>query len=215
MEEKKDAKKLTYPNSKLYWFGGWVYDFTKFATFFMFFFLLVHYFLFTIFIVDGISMDKTLASGDLMLVDRINYKLHPVERGDIIALYFPGEDEKKFVKRVVGLPMEKITITGDQVLINGVILDEPYLKGAPTNPDLEIVLEKNEYFMMGDNRGASSDSRIWGPLSKNYIIGKTSYRLLNTKNVGQSIRKTCQKNYVSLMHFISRNILNLFNIRAM
>ena len=214
-DEKTEAKTVAYPNSKLYWFGGWVYDFTKIATFFVFFFLLVHYFLFTIFIVKVISMNKTMTDSDMMLVDRIRYKTHPVERGDIIALYFPGEDEKKFVKRIIGLPNEKVTIVDDKVLINDTIIRESYLNGAPTKPDMEIVLEKNEYFVMGDNREASSDSRIWGPLPKNYIIGVASYRLLNINATAKSSSYNLKKSASAIRVFIQDHILDLFNIRAM
>lgn len=180
-------EKVTYPNSNLYWFGGWVYDFTKIATIFVFAFLLTHYFFFTIFIVNGASMDTTLANNDMMFVNRIYYKNHPVARGDIIALYFPGEVEKKFVKRVVGLPGETVTISEGSVSINGVLISEPYINGVQTKPDQTVVLEGDEYYVMGDNREVSSDSRIWGPLPKNYIIGKADHRLFNTGNVLEGV----------------------------
>lgn len=183
------AKLDDYPNSKLYWFGGWIYDFTKIATFIVFLLLVTHYFFVTIFIVDGVSMETTLQSKDIMLVNRLEYKQHPIKRGDVIALYFPGEDQKKFVKRVIGLPGEKVKIEIDHVYINNKLISEPYLNGMPTRPDQVVALEDNEYFIMGDNRELSSDSRIWGPLPENYIIGKTVYRFLNTSAV---IAKTKQ-----------------------
>ncbi len=205
MDEKKkeitEVKVETYPNSKLYWFGGWVYDFTKIATFFVFFALICHYFFFTIFFVSGISMDKTMKSGDMMIINRIHYRQSSVLRGDIIALYFPGEEEKKFVKRIIGLPGEKIKIINDKVYINDRVFSEPYLKGVPTKPSQEVKLEDNEYFVMGDNREASSDSRVWGPLPRNYIIGKTTYKILNNGEVAKGIKNDLRSIKTSIANF--------------
>lgn len=169
---------------KIFWISGWFYDFTRVATIFIFIFLIINYFVFTLFIVSGASMDPNLKTGDVMFINRLQYIFSPIKRGDIIALYFPGEDEKKFVKRILGLPGESLAITNSQILINNNLLEEKYLYyGIKTYPEENLTLNQDEYYVMGDNREASSDSRVWGPLRKNYIIGKASFRLFNVEYI--------------------------------
>lgn len=180
---------MDYPNRKLYWFAGWLYDFTKVATFFVFALVITHYFFFTIFIVKGASMEPKLIDGDIMLVNRVQYRTTPINRGDVIALYFPGEDEEKFVKRVIGLPGETVKIENANILINNQIIDEPYIDNNTTKPNQTVKLNDDEYFVMGDNREVSSDSRVWGPLSKQYIIGIVDNRLANKNQWKESIKK--------------------------
>lgn len=164
----------------IYWFGGWLFDFTKFITILVFVGLIANYFLYTILIVKGDSMLPNYKDGDIMVVDRIEYRLSSPQRYDAIALYFPGEVEKKFIKRIIGLPGDNVTIANNHILIDGQPLNEPYLNNQVlTRPDMTLHLNSDEYFVLGDNRDVSSDSRIWGPLPKNYIIGHVGYRLGN------------------------------------
>lgn len=163
----------------IYWFGGWIFDFTKIVTLLAFLILIVHYFFYTVLIVKGDSMRPNYWDGDVLMIDRVAYRLNRPHRGDPISLYFPGEVEKKFMKRIIGLPGEAVTIKQNQVFINQKLLNEPYIKNIPTVPDMDIKLHDDEYFVLGDNRDVSSDSRIWGPLPKEYIIGATTERLGN------------------------------------
>jgi signal peptidase I len=104
-------------------------------------------------------------------------------RGDLVVFRYPNDTKKFFIKRVIGLPHEKVVIEGSTIKIinaahpDGFILEEPYVKNISNN-SLTSELKDDEYFVMGDNRSASSDSRYWGPVHRNLFIGKTFLRLL-------------------------------------
>ncbi|QQG49640.1 MAG: signal peptidase I [Candidatus Berkelbacteria bacterium] len=160
-------------SERLYWVTGWVYDFSKVATIFLLVGLVVHYFFYTALIVRGKSMVPTFADGQILTVNKIAYVTGAPERGDVVAMFFPGETEKRFIKRIVALPGETISIKQGKTYINGVLLKEPYLKKSViTVPEMERTLVGGEYFVMGDNRGNSSDSRAWGPVPESFVIGK-------------------------------------------
>lgn len=124
-------------------------------------------------------MEPLLIDGDIMLINRIEYHSQLPERGDVIAMYFPGAAQEKYVKRIIGLPGETVEIKSGKVYINNIELPEAYVNDARTTPDQVTQLDSNEYFVMGDNRAVSSDSRTWGPLPKKYIIGEVKNRLTN------------------------------------
>jgi len=158
---------------KLFWRLGWVYDFSKLATVILVLGLLTHYFFYSALVVRGTSMDPNYFDGEVLLIDKISYRLKPPERFDVIAMYFPGETEKRFIKRIIALPGEKVEIRSGRVAIDGWTLDENYLdQSITTGPDLKRRLTSNEYFVLGDNRFVSSDSRAWGAVPRSYIIGK-------------------------------------------
>ncbi len=160
-------------SERLFWFSGWVYDFSKVATLLLVIGLTIHYFFFTILVVRGKSMLPTYHDGQILTVNKIAYLIDHPHRGDVIAMYFPGETEKRFIKRIIALPGEKIQILGGQVLVNDKVLDESYLPdGLTTQPDMDRLLVAGEYFAMGDNRQNSSDSRAWGPVPESFIVGK-------------------------------------------
>jgi len=135
------------------------------------------------FIVSGSSMDPTFLNGEYLIVDELSYRFEDPHRGDVIVFRFPQDTSKFFIKRIIGLPGETVHLEGTAVRIEnkehpeGFFLDEPFL-ALNTRNFLRIQLDDNEYFVMGDNRPASSDSRIWGPLQKEYIIGRAFVRLL-------------------------------------
>ncbi len=122
----------------------------------------------------GDSMFPTLESGQFLLVERVSYRFSEPKRGDIIIFEYPRAPQEDFVKRVIGLPGETVEITGGDVYINGALLEEPYVHGQRTLAyrPISITLGPDEYFVMGDNRNASSDSRTWGPLPRHNIIGR-------------------------------------------
>ncbi len=158
---------------KLFWVSGWTYDFTKIATIFLMIGLLSHYFFFSVLIVRGKSMEPNYVDGDVVGVNKIAYIVSTPKRGDVIAMFFPGETQKRFIKRVVGLPGETIRIADGLVYVNGTLLVEGYLSPELlTIPNLERKLVEGEYFVLGDNRVASSDSRAWGAVPESFIIGK-------------------------------------------
>jgi signal peptidase I len=165
-------------SERLFWFSGWLYDFSKYAAILLVAGLITHYFFYSVLIVRGESMEPNYNDGDVLLVNKITYQISNPARGDVVAMFFPGEASKRFIKRVVGLPGEKIKIANNQLFVNGRKMAESYLpKGTVTLPNLERSLTVDEYFVVGDNRGASSDSRAWGPVPESYIIGKASQKL--------------------------------------
>ncbi len=136
----------------------------------------------TFYIPSG-SMEPTLNIGDRILVDKLSYHLHAVHRGDIIVFARPpGETLEPgvndLVKRVIGLPGETISGRNGQVYINGKPLAEPWLpKGVVTGNFSPVKIPKGYYFVMGDNRGFSSDSRVFGPISGSLIVGRVVMRI--------------------------------------
>jgi signal peptidase I len=135
------------------------------------------------FIVSGASMENTFHTGEYLIVDQLSYELHDPKRGEVIVFRYPKDPSKFFIKRVIALPGETITIEGSTVRIsnpqfpNGFILDEPYIKSMENGIDLTEELGEREYFVMGDNRDQSSDSRFWGVLQEERIVGRAFVRL--------------------------------------
>lgn len=147
-------------------------------------------------VVDGESMEMNYYDGDSVIADKLVYKLIGLDRFDVILLYpygrvtddtpvgfvqrqFMGVKEECYIKRVIGLPGETVQIVGSDILINGEVLEESYGKdpiscaGVASEP---ITLEENEYFVLGDNRTVSEDSRTFGPVSSENICGKVILR---------------------------------------
>ena len=135
------------------------------------------------FIVDGASMSPTFETGHYLIVDEISYKLEDPQRGEVVIFKYPKDPSRFFIKRIIGLPNETVEIIGGKVTIyneetpDGVHLEEYYVEKT-SRENIKVKLGENEYFVMGDNRGNSSDSRFWGALPKNLIIGKAFLRLL-------------------------------------
>jgi len=130
-------------------------------------------FVFQNFVVEGSSMIPTLTQSDRLIVSRISYYLGQPERGDIIVFQYPYGPDRDFVKRVIGLPGETIVLKNGQVFIDDKPLQsEPYVKNKSRDTHDPVTLGEDEYFVMGDNRTGSSDSRSWGPLQRHFIIGK-------------------------------------------
>ena len=134
--------------------------------------------------VEGLSMFATLDDDDYLIANKIDYRIHAPQRGDIIILRPPTSNSTDFIKRVIALPGEKLLIRGGVVYINGHRLDEPYLPEAwttdnnyPTNGSDGQLIPPNEYFVMGDNRTDSQDSRYFGPISRSLIVGHVVMRI--------------------------------------
>ena len=121
--------------------------------------------------VEGISMEPSLHEGQFVVVNRLAYRWNEAERGDIIVFRFPLNPSRRFIKRVIGLPGNTVTIRGGDVYIDGQVLEEPYLAATPRY-DGEWIIGPDEVFVLGDNRNNSSDSQNWGPLPTEEIIGK-------------------------------------------
>jgi len=141
-------------------------------------------FVFQPFFVRGASMEPNFHDFDYLIVDEISYRFTEPKRGDVIVFYNPNNNSQRFIKRVIGLPGETIKVLEGSVSIKKnnddfFILDETtYLsENVKTPGNKEILLEEGQYFVMGDNRGLSLDSRVFGAIEKDSIIGKESFRL--------------------------------------
>ncbi len=134
--------------------------------------------------VDSISMQPTLYAGDFVLVNKIAYWLGEHERGDVIVFYYPPKpDDIPYIKRIVGLPGDRVHIASGKVYINGEQLIEPYLK-ITTNRGGDWTVPPESLFVMGDNRNNSSDSRSWGFVPYKNVIGKAEVIYLPPKHWG-------------------------------
>ncbi|MGH2509433.1 MAG: signal peptidase I [Ktedonobacteraceae bacterium] len=124
--------------------------------------------------IDGFSMQNTLQNSQYVLVNKIAYLFHAPERGDVIVFHEPDQPDRDLIKRVIGLPGDKITMDSTNIWVNGTELHEPYIT-APSNPPTQpITVPANDYFVLGDNRPNSEDSRYFGPVPRDNIVGKAT-----------------------------------------
>lgn len=121
--------------------------------------------------VDGFSMRPTLEDGEFVLVSKLNYRFGDIQRGDIIVFHFPMDPTQELIKRVIGLPGDRVIIGEGKVTVNGQVLDEPYIASAPLYAGQWFVPE-GQLFVLGDNRNDSSDSHSWGLLPAENVVGK-------------------------------------------
>lgn len=139
--------------------------------------------------VSGASMVPTFHDKEYLIVDEISYRFKEPSRGDVIVFHPPQNEGTYYIKRILGIPGDTVDIQGSQVKIintqypDGFILSEPYIS-APTNNMVYTVLGENQYFVMGDNRPFSSDSRAWGILPKKNIVGRAFLRLYPFNEIG-------------------------------
>ncbi|MCL6611852.1 MAG: signal peptidase I [Peptococcaceae bacterium] len=152
--------------------------------------MLIRAFVFQPFYIPSGSMEPTLQIKDHILVNKFSYRFWEPMRGDIVVFRYPLNPKKDFVKRLVGLPGERVEIRNSRVYVNGREIPEEYLPAGLRYPDFgPVVVPENTYLMLGDNRNNSDDSRVWGPLPRENIIGKAMLvywpldrmRLLNGK----------------------------------
>src|SRR5947209_10563334 len=138
--------------------------------------------------VEGVSMQPGLHDNEYVLVNKIAYLFHAPERGDVIVFHFPLDTSKDFIKRVIGLPGDTITVDSTSVRVDGVLLNEPYISERANPQGQRWTVPLNSYFVMGDNRPASDDSRDWGYVPRDDIVGKAvivywplgNWELINT-----------------------------------
>jgi len=138
----------------------------------------IRYFLFQPFIVKGQSMEPNFENSNYLIVDELSYRFRDPQRGEVVVFRYPRNISQRFIKRIIGLPGEKIEIEAGVVMVNGKILDESeyFPSGVQTLGNIQISLDENEYFVLGDNRISSFDSRQWGTLPRKNIIGRVYFR---------------------------------------
>lgn len=139
------------------------------------------------FIVSGASMEPNFHDGEYLIIDELTYAFRKPERGEVIVFRYPLNTSEFFIKRIIGLPGETVEIKNGKILINGEVFPETYISAEikkETLPSLAAKLDMNDYFVLGDNRPKSSDSRFWGALPKDKIMGRALLRLWPVAKAG-------------------------------
>lgn len=141
------------------------------------------------FIVEGESMHPTFANGDYLIVDQLSYRLGDIKRGDVVVFRYPNDESVFYIKRIIGLPGETVHIEQGRTRVtradgSELVLDEPYVVAEDATYTLDRTLGADQYFVMGDNRPKSSDSRTWGALPRHDIMGRAYLRLLPASGAG-------------------------------
>jgi len=148
----------------------------------------VQHYIFRPFIVSGSSMDPTFKTGEYLIIDELSYHFHPPRRGDVVVFKAPPEPKKYYIKRVIGLPGETIKLEGTKVTIvsaahpEGITLSEGFIT-HPQIGSLTFIVPPNQYFVMGDNRAGSYDSRKWGAVPAENIRGRAYLRLIPLQHI--------------------------------
>ena len=169
-----------------------IWEFLRFAVVVIAVVLVVRIFIAQPFVVSGTSMVPTFQNSNYLIIDELSYDFHAPHRGDVIVFHPPikGEESTYFIKRVIGLPGDTISIVNSVVTItnaqhpNGETLTEPYITPDASNDNFTITVPAGQYFVMGDNRPASYDSRRWGLLPAKNITGRVVLRLFPFNEMG-------------------------------
>ncbi|MBI3074920.1 MAG: signal peptidase I [Parcubacteria group bacterium] len=176
--EKKDA--VEEQNKESMW--GLIAEVVRFSIIALLFIVPIRVFIAQPYIVSGASMHPTFESGEYLIVDQLSYRLKDPARGEVVIFRFPVDPSKYFIKRVIGLPGE--TVISNEATLSvltasgeTISLEEPYIADNAFGA-FEKKLGDNEYFVMGDNRKASLDSRFFGAVSRKYVVGRALVRLL-------------------------------------
>jgi len=168
--------------------------------------------------IKGASMEPTFQDGNYIFTSKVTYKLRKPVRGDVVVFYAPRNPELEYIKRIIGVPGDTVMIAGGEVYVNGVQLKEPYIsdKTAITltgslAENQPITVEPDQYFVMGDNRPRSSDSREFGPIPASSIVGQVFYRYFPVDEMGpvkNDFDKEVNKLSQVLLDFRVRSLLD-------
>lgn len=151
---------------------------------------LIRTFLAQPFLVSGASMEPNFSSGNYLLVDEITYRFREPKRGEVVVFRYPKNPDTFFIKRVIGLPNERVAAEGGKIAVEGpdgtrLTIEEKYLPLLTKTPGtFEITLGPDEYFVLGDNRSYSFDSRSWGPVKRSEIVGIARLRVFPLRDIG-------------------------------
>jgi signal peptidase I len=127
--------------------------------------------------VEGTSMMPRLENHERIFINKFVYRFEPIKRGDVVVFWYPLDTSKSYIKRVIGLPGEWVTIQDGRVLVNGMALPEPYVPPGYLDQQSypSVRVEADHYFVLGDHRSSSNDSRTWGTVDRKYIYGKAVF----------------------------------------
>ncbi len=183
-EENKNQK-TDNETSQLKAVGIFIWDLVKILVIALVIIIPFRYYIAEPFVVSGSSMLQNFHNRDYLIIDRISYRNNLPQRGDVIVLKYPKDPSQFFIKRIIGLPGESVKIQGGHVVIfnqahpEGEVLSEPYLTSQTETLGRSdtVKLGSNEYYVLGDNRTGSSDSRVWGILPGNNIVGRVWVRV--------------------------------------
>lgn len=160
--------------------------------------------------IRGASMEPTFYSGEYILTSKITYKFRPIQRGDVVVFQSPKNPDIDYIKRIIGLPGDSLMIKEGKLYVNDVVIDELYISAKSTLWDngylkegIPIQIPKDEIFVMGDNRPRSSDSREFGPVHIDTIIGQVFFRYFPTSKLG-IINNPIPKSLRSLLPILYR-----------
>lgn len=162
--------------------GAFLFDNLKVVIISLAIILPVRYYIIQPFFVIGASMEPNFETGDYLIIDELSYLFRQPQRGEVIVFHFPLDARQYYIKRIIGLPGETLEIENGKIIIknsnkkNGFILDENYQLGGYTYGMTKITLKNDEYFVLGDNRSESSDSRRFGSVNKKFIVGRALIR---------------------------------------
>src|SRR3989344_1865574 len=178
MESGKETPTLDTENQK----KGGILETLRFIVLSLIIVFGIRYFVAQPFIVSGDSMVPTFNNGEYLIVDELSYRFEKPSRGDVIIMRYPLDPNKFFIKRIIGLPGETLNLEGEKIIVTttegaSIVLDEPYVQNQRSD-SITVTLSDTQYYVLGDNRGASSDSRRWGPLPAANIIGRPLLRLI-------------------------------------
>lgn len=181
-EQKEEQINVAIPEQKES-LGQSIWEFVRFAIIAIVIVIPIRIFIAQPFIVSGSSMVPTFENGQYLVVDEISYRLGFIKRDDVVVFRYPNDTTKFFIKRIIGLPGETVDVKGSEVTITnkehpeGFKLEQPFVKNQSSDAK-HFELKEDEYFVMGDNRSASLDSRSWGAVPKKLMIGRAFVRLL-------------------------------------
>lgn len=176
--------------------GGYLVEFFETIVVFGAIFASIYLFVAQFHKVQGNSMVPTLHTGDYLITEKISYRFKNPKSGEIIVLKNPRDESQDFIKRIIAVPGDTIKILNNTVYLNDQPLPESYLpRGTPTKSGAfltegsPVKVASNQYFVFGDNRGHSSDSRDWGPVTKEEIVGRAFFQYFPLQNLGLLIQK--------------------------
>jgi len=124
--------------------------------------------------IDGPSMQPELTTNEYVMVNKVVYFFHAPERGDVIVFHYPHDTTQDYIKRIIGIPGDIIETDNTRIWVNGTLLKEPYISAPFNQQAAKWKVGSNQYFVVGDNRPVSDDSRSWGFVPRDYIIGKAA-----------------------------------------